>query len=244
MKNNLNHFNLLLRNLFEDLGYNNKDFFNVKPGDEMLVGSFFAKDIFKKNSFLVLFLKQAFDLEQIKKNQSEYFHLMKAEIVDDPDIDKNTTLLICLETLEEPINEILKIEEDPYFFKKYVFTYSLNQYKSFIEEYALDISEKGMKRTLDSIINDIELFKNFKQNPEDRQSVYGFVSRLFIKIPILTMNISGGKAIYSLSNKINESLDTKGILDLKNRLLAKDSSKLNDNEIFSIINDLYIEEEC
>ncbi|MEM5643078.1 hypothetical protein AAHB52_20845 [Bacillus toyonensis] len=34
---------------------------------------------------------------------------------------------------------------------------------------------------MDSIINDIELFKNFKQNPEDRQSVYGFVSRLFIK---------------------------------------------------------------
>ncbi|QJC90815.1 hypothetical protein RS399_11475 [Bacillus inaquosorum] len=236
------NFYEIIQTLFIELGYDSKDYSFVDKEDTILENSFISRDLFRKNYFLVLFISDENKIRDIIKNQAKYFFLLKEFFGEDPDIDKNTSLLICIQTSNENNSLFLNIEEDVYYFKKYVLTYSNEQLTSFITDYRGLIEEKGIKIAMDKIVNDVQLFEDFKQNP-DINGVYKLITKIFIKIPILRVPINEEKTVYSLSEVIEDSLKNKGLYDLKVRLDFLRESKYDEGTILESLIELYKEEE-
>jgi hypothetical protein len=233
--------NTLLRNVFSELGFTVDGFSFVKNEDKILENSILAKDSFRKSYYLILFVEDNDDLATILNLENEYFYLMKEFVTGEPEIDKNTSMVVCLKTDVVPENLILRLEEDLYYFKKYVFTYRETQPIDFFTVYKHSIEEIGYKKTLDKILHNKELFQQFKTNPENND-LYDFVSRLFIKIPALNIEMieTDGAAIEGLSKYIDKRLQNRNLYELKQRLLITDLNVDDIEQVFQFI-DMYVE---
>lgn len=151
------------------------------------------------------------------------------------EMKKNTSVIFVTKTDNSELSNqekkiVFKIEEDPYFYKKYVLWYTEEELTS-IQEYMDDMTKHLMNK---------ELFQNMKEVLEndnvDRQDsevlkVYSYIllCRMFIKLPFLSL-----KTIYNNpdSNELqNFEKKIELILD-KYRSLVKELD--NDNILLDI----------
>ncbi len=123
------------------------------------------------------------------------------------EIKKNTSFIILIRLNEnnEKKNiqeEILDLEEDKYFFKKYVITYLEDEVNSFynkLKEYdnIINFMEKNL--------NDAEKFEKYKINNE--VSYYSLILKIYIKIPHLSCGDAFcKKEIINLEDNIIEGI--------------------------------------
>ncbi|HHP1053803.1 hypothetical protein [Bacillus cereus group sp. BfR-BA-01354] len=99
------------------------------------------------------------------------------------------------------------------------------------------MKEIGYKKTLDNIISDKELFREFKENPNN-PCIYGVVSQLFIKFPALNIEMSeGNSSLQSLSHHIDECLQSQDLYRLKEVLLEGSLDSENIEELSKFIDD-------
>lgn len=116
-----------------------------------------------------------------------------------PDMDKNTSLIYCVkrDIKSNKLDELkVKIEDDPFYFKKYVFAYSeaqSDEFKKLRKQHNWTINE-----LIQTYIFDTENFSKFKKNG-DNEKIYKLVSELFIKIPIIPINFETNGEIKSVS---------------------------------------------
>lgn len=129
------------------------------------------------------------------------------------DMDKNTTLLIeCVREEEESVDHISKvqIEDDPYYFKKYVFSYStleerrateyiLNQKAAYIEKFSY-IKE------IQSCLSNADTFASYKSN-HTNQPTYAFFCELVTKVPIFPLRIAAVNEIKPVEVFLHEELE-------------------------------------
>lgn len=121
----------------------------------------------------------------------------------EPEFDKNVSLLLCVKgdiTEERLENAILKIEEDPYCFKKFVLTYTEHELASLNREIAQENVWNYMCRSIIDLQED-------KVNIEDEGAK--FVLKLFIKMPFLPVEISKKGEKEDLLKEIEENLEPK-----------------------------------
>lgn len=179
--------------------------------------------ILDRNSFEIFDVKNILDeFDKIKKEKS--------------DIEKNTSLIIFvkLDNLEtefiELKNRIMDIEENEYWFKKYVVVYTNNSL----------INLKNASR-LNEVIFDELRFDNFKENlfADDE---YFFTIQLFMKIPFLKIGLKE-----SVFSNLGEMIDNKLVFDQKqmvSRILDikydEDSKKLDDASLQEFFNEYNI----
>lgn len=124
---------------------------------------------------------------------------------------KNTDLIIFLrlENLAEfkkIEKEVFEIEEDAFFFKKYVL-YFMGQEFDLI---------KGMSfEEMKGVLSNSQAFSEYKKNPLN-PSLYSFVARIFIKLPFLEMPKTKQEIIpinLQVQNLVNE-LDSDLIFEM------------------------------
>lgn len=169
----------------------------------------------------------------VKEKQLKYLNILK-ENIKDKEVDKNSTLLICLKSELLPLESniyrrILEIEEDPYYFRKLVLPYTLKQL-----ELIEGISDFG------KIIKNPLLFDEFKiacKNKDLSESKYEIISQLYIKLPFLKLPVvtqSKNLVIDEYKELLNE--DEKKVL---NFITTIDVDNIIDNEdFFKIIKEL------
>lgn len=237
----------ILKQIFNELGFTCSNFSEVVLNEEdpaseqfdkdmLLKNSVFAKNNFHKSYYLILFIESNEDLERVFELENHYFYLVK-EFFNEPEVDRNTSMVICLEgeSIRKDLN--LKIEESPYYFKKYIFTYQKDQLTNLLSIYLEKMKEIGYKKTLDNIISDKELFREFKEYP-NKSCIYGFVSQLFIKFPALNIEMSeGNSSLQSLSHHIDECLQSQDLYRLKEVLLEGSLDSENIEELSKFIDD-------
>lgn len=160
MSGNIN-LESFLKELFEELAYENASFSFVDKEDKLIDGSILFKDTLKSNYYLLLFVDSVSELNVILKKQARYFFLLKEFFSDLREVDKNTSMIIFLRTMEVNYESLL-LEEDPFYFKKYILPYTSKQFESFSEEYTNQFMELGIKNVLNNIISDVDLFEEFK----------------------------------------------------------------------------------
>ena len=114
-----------------------------------------------------------------------------------PDMDKNTSLIYCVKRdIKSNKLDELKVKDDPFYFKKYVFAYSeaqSDEFKKLRKQHNWTINE-----LIQTYIFDTENFSKFKKNG-DNEKIYKLVSELFIKIPIIPINFETNGEIKSVS---------------------------------------------
>ncbi|MGE1163661.1 ABC-three component system middle component 1 [Peribacillus simplex] len=184
------------------------------------------------NFYLVVFLseiKENFLEEQVP----EYYYGIKGlENRYDERMDKNLSMLVCLKRerelgYDEPFKKTFEVEEDPYFFKKYVFTYTEEQENALTQLFKQDKSDS--KTILNDVVNNTSLFVAYKNQPFDvENSIYNLCSKLLIKLPFLVFE-RGEKQIEKLAEEIRNDLN-------KDNLLKYAESWLNVEETKGVVN--------
>lgn len=126
------------------------------------------------------------------------------------EMDKNTTLLLFSKRpSSEPLNSLAKvqIEDDPYFFKKYVFSYT-----DLEEKHASDYltSEKGNVSfsyiaTIQNYLTNHESFSAYKSN-HINEPTYSFFIELATKIPILPLHVNTANELPTVQAFMDENL--------------------------------------
>ena len=121
----------------------------------------------------------------------------------EPEFDKNVSFLICVNNSSEEKDlekEVLKIEEDPYCFKKFVFTYT---------EKEIAHLEKQTEKTeiweyMQKIMNELR-----EGNVTFNGVGIDFILRLFIKLPFLPANVAKTQEKTNLMKEIESHLEEK-----------------------------------
>ncbi len=230
--------NNILKRIFEEQGFTNERIeWTIDDNSYIdLSRSFLSlpKDDRKKTEYyLTIFLKNP-SMDQLEdlvnKKNFELFSEIKFSNIYIGDMDKNLSMLVCiemseLENEEKIINGIYNIEEDQYNFKKYVLTYSANQEIELKEKTS---QEMNVTKFLQEVVIDVNKFELFKQEV-NKEALYSLVSKLFIKIPILTLN-KVSIPLVNLKEIIEESLKEDSLIGLAIRILELDQLKDMDED--------------
>ena len=157
------------------------------------------------------------------------------------DMDKNTTLVI---TSSRPDTESLnsdakvKIEDDPYYFKKYVFSYTSASERlatSFLEHKKTECANEFsyVNEVLNYLMN-AEEFGKYKDT-KDELSTYSYFVELATKIPAFPLNIRNSEEIKSVSEFLSEQLDGKDIDTKHLDVLAFSGIDFNEASVESVL---------
>jgi len=180
--------------------------------------SFYKKTIEENKRFLMVC--ESDELKSVGYYNNTIQDVVPSAIKDDPAFERNSDLIILfkidnLGDFKNHEQRIISIEEDPYFFKKYVLYYS---------EEELRLVENKKLSDLEKIILDRSLFKDYKSNP-NYSSLYSFSARFYIKIPFLQVPVSE-EEMPSVEVMMREHLLESNLDEFYNRL----SKVISDND--------------
>lgn len=184
---------------------------------ENIEGFSFYKKI-KENNKRFLIVYETDNLQEVDYYNNTIKDIIPIEIKSEPAFERNSDLIILLKLnnlgdFNAYEQKIFAIEEDPYYFKKYVLYYS-DEENNILENKSID--------DLREVILNRDLFNDYKKNP-NYPSLYSFSARFFIKVPFLHV-------------PVNETEMPSIEVMLKESLLAKDLVTFDDN-LTKIIND-------
>lgn len=231
---------------------------NYKPDDKYQDINFFA---WKWEYFMIWEydtrkINNFFESDVTRKIVTDFKYIKKIEA----DIEKNTSLIILLKTgklssvFNNLKNQIMIIEEDEYFFRKYVIIYD-EDWEEFFKSNYKNIEELSNKKLEDDLKNIV--LKDFRADSFKNSKDY-LLMQLFIKLPFLNVEYEkkGKNEIWTLMNKIEEQITIQKLNDLNNYVLNEDFleqskkwsiwfkyfseniSDLDDKNIDSFLNDL------
>lgn len=187
----------------------------------------FALDMDRGSYYLAVFVEEKMlDYKSVELFNS-YFNEIKG--LDEgyrPDMDKNLSLLVCVKRrnlLPDPAlhKVIFDIEEDLYFFKKYVLAYTDTQVELLIKNQG----DTSIIEHLYRVLNDDNSFQEHKNDPF-QENEYNLISKLFIKLPFLNLK-KMDRELASLKQEINNAL-TPSLLSLRDGLLMLKPEDKND----------------
>jgi len=150
------------------------------------------------------------------KGQADLFSLCK-EAVHNTALDKNISLLMIWNTgggldQVDMKQQIMRVEEDPYFFKKYVLYFSTEELKCLVN--SLD------QVSLDSFLHDnltlTTTFSEYKNNPISQESWQPLLYRISIKLPFISVPTEESRSLDSLFSQ-NEQV----VLEHRDQSLAQ-----------------------
>ncbi|MDF9611014.1 hypothetical protein P5763_02800 [Bacillus cereus] len=176
-------------------------------------------------------------MEYIERFQSAVYE-EKGAIVG---MDKNLSLLIVLkvDSLDLPPaiqSLIFDIEEDPYTFKKYILAYTGEQ-ESLLISLFKESDQNDVTSFFNKILYDTEKFSPFKNRETNENAlVYDLVSKIFIKLPYLSIK-NQHKEMDVLLNDIilGFAEDDRGTWDSLMRLRERKGSDPSIEEILKAV---------
>ncbi|TAJ05450.1 hypothetical protein DMA11_23500 [Marinilabiliaceae bacterium JC017] len=139
------------------------------------------------------------------------------EVLKDPKLNKNLSLLVLKEfedgeELLQVKQKILNIEEDPYFFKKYVLYYSKSELSDFKREL---IGANAHEFLLNKVISQ-ECFNGYKRGENSWKSL---LYRIASKVPFIKLNVAESKGLKPLFEKNEQKLQTNDLKGLHDDLM-------------------------
>lgn len=176
--------------------------------------------------------KNYYSIDDLKRNvyddQNDFYEYISS-LENSNEIKKNTSfiILVKLSNSDEKhlIQEkILDLEEDKYFFKKYVITYldkEIDEFKKEVLKYdnIVDFIEKS--------VNDPKEFEKYKK--ENEVSYYSLILKLYIKIPhLVCRNIFKKENIINLKESIIHSVENQNLLEYYNKIICLEEKNFDE----------------
>lgn len=131
-------------------------------------------------------------------------------------MDKNTALIIKSFGSDEELkdtSEKIKIEDDPYYFKKYVFSCTEQMENKAIAYFKdrknNDKDDFSYVTELQKYLLKLDMFEKYKSNTKNEE-VYSYMAELTTKIPVLPLQVESAKHIKTVKNYFDEYLSGIG----------------------------------
>jgi hypothetical protein len=220
----------MLNQLFNGYGFN---------GNELQNGRLY---VFNDENIETYWFLVAKDIKSILDNQDSYFNECK-EAINKKSFDRNCNMLAVVkiaDDFDESLkNEILKIEENPYHFRKYVIYYKENE----LEELNKLMDGKDIFSFIKNGIGNSSMFEEFKHDQREFSGL-GLFYRILIKMPFITIESYEGSPLENLGKSIKSTLEKKELLDYHDILLkiinTKSTFELNNMEPIEIFEMLVV----
>jgi hypothetical protein len=219
-----------VNSLFKQAGFE-----QMSEGSEQLFG---RKGDNEQSSYWIL--TESNDLNIIDY-QTEIYKKQQ-DIAYAADFDKNCSLVVLhqrdqIDTVSFK-KQILAIEENPYYFKKYVLYYSF----SALEELKIEQNDKTSLSFLQSKMTNRECFNIYKSNP-NAMNWQSLIYRLAHKLPFIKVNTTAKNGIRQLVNdnrielfkKNNGTLD-QAFTDYFENMTTQDINELSPADILKSLN--------
>jgi len=181
--------------------------------------------------------KQVFN-DFISSYQASLFEAVLSSNKFKTELKKNSYLLVLVESLissEYPRKQFINIEEDPFFFKKYVLRYKDDDLKSLIEK----TSASNVVAALGQLAIDHNVFNKFSEESGNRTGYENLLYQIYIKVPALALP-TASKDIGDLSKEILNSLAANSLKEENTKLhdlLEESDEKSIDLRLFKQIVD-------
>ncbi len=208
----------IIKQLFENHNFQNTEEFSTSNNQVLFMRNLKKESV---NFYLILF-KETLDSNFLESEMPDYYNKINNINGKEYDvrIDKNLSLIIFLKHAEGTLNrnimnEVFKIEEDPYYFKKYVCVYTENQEKEF-KELLSNTSDENIGDILKNYVRQEESFLGFKKDSET-ENLYKLCITLFLKIPFLVLP-QQDENIHDLQQQIKDELTEKELLNINNKI--------------------------
>jgi len=194
----------IINALFEHYGF---------IGEEIKNGYFYTR---KSVSDYWVVIKE--DVDTLLEKQMDYFKECKTLCSEDS-LDKNLSMLVLWETAgtierEQFKRKKMNLEEDPYYFKKYVLGYSMQELHDLKEKIKNDNVVDFIERNIISK----ETFGLYKPKPFVKEW-YSLLYRIAIKVPFLRIKISESQGLESLFAQNDTALKNAGLLPFNNEIM-------------------------
>lgn len=186
---------------FENVNHNFKVFFKEKSAYAVIEIDTNMTSAF--NDFLNTYQSKLFEAALSNESFKE-------------DLKKNSYLLVLAESKVAsgyPRKYFINIEEDPFFFKKYVFRYGENDLKALNDK----ISTTNIITGLGQLAIDYDIFKKFSEESKNRVGYEHLLYQIYVKIPALSLP-TASKDIGNLENEIQNKLNEDGLKEHNEKL--------------------------
>ena len=212
--------NEYLNKLFSAIGYKSlKGLFSF--GDKEIEVQLFNNG---RSGYLTIEVDQnhpEFFSQFIEERQADLFEWVQTEYKEfKGNVTKNIYLLFVVSKVfvkQVQIKNVINIEEDPYFFKKYVLSYSEKSFKEFVSLYTE--KEDFLDFTL-ALASDQKRFKRFTDSSYYDDTSDAFLYNLLVKLPILRLETSS-KNIGDIEKILKAELDKKKLTKIESSIFAK-----------------------
>lgn len=148
-------------------------------------------------------------------------------------MDRNTTLVLsCLLNAGEPIDHNLRVrlEDDPYYFKKYVFAYTSEDEAAAVQYVEENRRDEGtlIETIRDCLLNTV-LFAAYKGN-DPAQKAYGYFVELATKLTVLPIRPNSDNSIETVEEIWHKELQRTSEINLEalENVLEWDADKLDE----------------
>lgn len=160
----------------------------------------------------------------LEKDQIDVYQVLK-KYISNSSFDKNISLLLCIEYNQinrfEEINEyIMKVEEDPYYFKKFVLFYSKNEVININKE--LNNTEHCIWEFIKEKFGCDEIINIEDKNIE-------FILKLCIKMPYIPITFSDSHKFNNISHKVEEKIQNEKLEHIWENIENYELGSLNDS---------------
>lgn len=221
-----------INQLFKENSFDNIQIENPYKEEAFFFGNYSEK---ATNFYLVIFLD---DIEDnfLYERVPKYFEAIKSiKVGYDERIDKNLSMIVCYmekddDDLERRNKLYFDIEEDPYYFKKYLISYSELEVNKLNKEFD---NKNNLTEFINNIVINSDYFREFKTEQISNNSIlYKICSKMMIKIPIINLNYRKDE-LENLSNKIKGIMENKELNELREIVLNSESTQ--DDKLLEII---------
>lgn len=238
----INH--IILR-LLKENGFNR--YFEIKNElTESAIFTYRENDI-KSEFYLIIYMEEDVFL---KVDENKLFSSLSKSINQSEaytaEVDKNTSLIICvkrdsnIKVHEHLEKKELKVEENPYFFKKYVLSYNENiAQKVFGKVFNSSSSNLRLTEFVESTITNHENFIKFKSNEENYEE-YELLAKIVIKVPVVKIKNPDIKSIKSINQTIHEKISADNLEKAKKLVEFINEKDIVDNQVVKEVIDFWV----
>lgn len=224
----------LVKQLFKENNFDNIQIDNPYDEEVCFFGNYSVE---ATNFYLVIFLDDM-DENFLYERVPRYFEaIKKIKAGYDERIDKNLSMIVCYfekndDSPERRNKRCFDIEEDPYYFKKYLIAYSELEVDELNKEFD---NKNNLTEFINNIIINSDYFQEFKNEEiSNNSTLYKICSKMMIKIPIISLDYRKDE-LENLSNKINGIMEKQELNELRSVVLNSESI-LDDNLLEQILN--------
>lgn len=208
----------ILFEVLNELKYKSETQFTFKLDDENEFEVFpFVSTIYPSQVFLVVNLDYG-KLSLVRNGDflSELTTAFCRQTFHAGQMDKNTALIIKSLGVDDELkdtSEKIKIEDDPYYFKKYVFSYT-EQMENKAKAYFKNRKDNNKDNfsyicEIQNYLLKLDMFEKYKENPNNEE-VYYYMTELATKIPVLPLKVKSAKQIQTVKYYFDINLSNAG----------------------------------